>query len=101
MSTSDIRGFEWDHANSKKNWLKHKIMWSESEQVFFNEPLYVDPDIDHSHTEERFRALGKTNSGKLLFLSFTIRKGLIRVISARPMSRMERKIYEENSQENS
>ncbi|MBI4250195.1 BrnT family toxin, partial [Candidatus Uhrbacteria bacterium] len=86
MNASDIIGFEWDVANREKNWLKHKVAWFECEQVFFNEPLFVDPDINHSFHEVRFRALGSTNNGRFLFLSFTIRKGLIRIISARPMS---------------
>ncbi|MBI4239477.1 BrnT family toxin [Candidatus Uhrbacteria bacterium] len=96
MSTHDIIGFEWDEANRQKSLLKHTIMWFESEQVFFNNPLLIDPDIDHSSSEQRFRALGRTNAGKPLFISFTIRRGFIRIISARPMSRLERKIYEEN-----
>lgn len=101
MNVSDILGFDWDQANSNKSFLKHKITQLESEQIFFNDPLYIDPDIDHSKHEERFQALGMTNAGKLLFISFTLRKGLIRIISARPMSRLERRIYEKNSQENS
>ncbi len=94
MAHDDIVGFDWDSANRDKSFLKHSISWFESEQVFFNTPL-IDPDIDHSRDEMRFRVLGKTNNGTLLFLSFTVRKGRIRIISARPMSRLERNIYEE------
>lgn len=97
MSIADIIGFDWDAGNQEKNWLKHRVARLECEQIFFNEPLFVDPDIDHSCREVRFRALGSTNSGRLLFLSFTVRNGFIRIISARPMSRLERKIYEEIS----
>lgn len=101
MGCSDILGFEWDQANRDKSVLKHNITRLESEQVFFNEPLLIDPDIYHSHAEERFSALGRTNGGKMLFISFTIRAGLIRIISARPMSRLERRVYEENVQKDS
>ncbi|MDP2630500.1 MAG: BrnT family toxin [Candidatus Uhrbacteria bacterium] len=96
MKIRDIVGFDWDTANREKNWLKHKVAWAESEQAFFNEPLLIDPDINHSSQEKRFHALGRTNDGRLLFISFTIRANSIRIISARPMSRLERKTYEEN-----
>lgn len=96
MSARDILGFDWNDANREKSWVKHKVTWVESEQIFFNEPLFIDSDIDHSSREERFRVLGKTNNSRLLFVSFTIRENFIRIISARPMSRVERKIYEEN-----
>lgn len=97
MSVNQILGFDWDESNRYKSFVKHKITWLESEQAFFNQPLIIDPDIDHSRKEERFQALGKTNSGKLLFISFVLRKDLIRIISARPMSRFERKVYEESA----
>lgn len=97
MNIKDVIGFDWDLGNREKNWFKHKVAWFECEQIFFNEPLFIDPDIDHSLHELRFRALGKTHTNRLIFLSFTIRKGFIRIISARPMSRLERKIYEEIS----
>lgn len=97
MSIVNIIGFDWDGGNQEKNWLKHRVARLECEQVFFNEPLFIDPDVGHSSCESRFRALGRTNSHRLLFLSFTVRNGLIRIISARPMGRLERKIYEEIS----
>ena len=51
-------------------------------------------DTVHSQHEERYYALGQTDSGRLLFIAFTMREDLIRVISARDMSRKERKVYE-------
>jgi uncharacterized DUF497 family protein len=90
---SQCLGFNWDKANIDKNWLKHKVSLAECEQVFFNRPLVVDDDIAHSETEPRFYALGRTDSKRTLFIAFTIRKNLIRVISARDMSRKEREVY--------
>jgi uncharacterized DUF497 family protein len=90
---SQCLGFNWDKANIDKNWLKHKVSPAECEQVFFNRPLVVDEDIAHSKTEPRFYALGWTDSKRTLFIAFTIRKNLIRVISARDMSRKEREVY--------
>jgi len=92
----DCIGFQWDKSNIGKNWLKHKVTPVECEQIFFNQPLLVADDLRHSQKEKRYYALGRTYSGRLLFVAFTIRKNLIRVISARNMSRRERKKYEKN-----
>jgi uncharacterized protein len=87
-------GFEWDRGNKDKNWIKHRVLNSECEQVFFNEPLVVVNDEAHSDQEKRFFAFGKTDQERKLIIVFTVRKGLIRVISARDMSRKEGKLYE-------
>ena len=54
-------GFQWDEGNRDKNWTKHKVSNSECEEVFCNESLIV-PDIKHSEQEQRYYALGRTNS---------------------------------------
>lgn len=91
-----IVGFDWDAGNARKN-DKHGVSVAESEQVFFNAPLLVLSDDKHSEAEPRHHALGHTDEGRMLHLSFTLRQGgaLIRVISARPMHRKERAIYEQ------
>ena len=61
--------------------------------------LWFFDDIQHSEKEQRTLALGKTFDKRLLSIVFTIRRNKIRVISARDMSKKERKIYEENSKE--
>ncbi len=88
------KGFEWDVHNAKKNWRKHGVTPSECEQIFFNLPLVVADDTRHSVKENRFHALGKTDACRTLFVVFTVRRERIRVISARDMSRKERKVYE-------
>jgi len=87
-------GFEWDEGNLTKNGEKHEVSASECEQIFFNHPLVAAHDEKHSGQEKQFLALGQTDSGWPLFSVFTIRNDLIRVISAREMSRKERKEYE-------
>ncbi len=86
--------FEWDTGNSDKNRLKHKVDAKEAEEVFFNKPFLTVPDQKHSVTEMRFQALGKTNSNRKLFVSYTIRNNKIRVISIRDMNKKEQSIYE-------
>ena len=86
-------GFEWDEGNATKNWSKHEVTQAECEQVFFNAPLVLAADPGHSGAESRFFALGQTDAGRLLLEVFTMRGTLIRVISARAMSRREREVY--------
>jgi len=92
---SQVNGFEWDEGNITKNWEKHKVGHFECEEIFFNEPLIVQKDKEHSEEELRYFTLGITNSGRLLFVVFIIRKDKIRVISARDMIRKERRRYEQ------
>ena len=86
-------GFQWDDGNDTKNWKKHSVTTAECEEVFFIEPLVVQIDVAHSQREARYAALGQTAAGRPVFLIFTLRETLIRVISARPMSRREREVY--------
>jgi uncharacterized DUF497 family protein len=94
---SRIEGFDWDAGNDRKSAEKHGVGQAEAEQVFFNEPLVVAVDERHSAAEPRFHALGYSETGRLLHVTFTLRHDarLIRVISARDMHRKERAIYEQ------
>ncbi|WP_198262535.1 BrnT family toxin [sulfur-oxidizing endosymbiont of Gigantopelta aegis] len=86
-------GFQWDTGNSEKNWISHQVSKSECEQIFFNQPLIIGDDEKHSQLEIRYYSLGQTDSGRLLFIVSTIRGELIRVISARDMSKKEKEVY--------
>ncbi len=92
---SRIEGFDWDQANIEKNWDRHNIAFYECEEVFFREPIVLE-DLNHSEKEQCYFALGQTVRGRLVTVIFTVRKNKIRVISARDMSRKERKFYEES-----
>jgi uncharacterized protein len=90
----EYEGFQWDEGNSAKIWDRHQVMPTECEELFFNRPLIVDSDEQHSSSSgDRFYALGQSDSGRLMFVVFTIRGRLIRLISARHMSHKERKIF--------
>jgi uncharacterized DUF497 family protein len=91
---SACTGFEWDEANADKDWIQHQVSPGECEEAFFNHPLLALPDVTHSKREPRFLALGQTDAGRPLFVAFTVRRQLVRVISARDMSRRERKEYD-------
>jgi uncharacterized protein len=86
--------FEWDESNKDKNWIKHKVEQKESEEIFFNRPLVTFPDAKHSLVEKRYLSFGNTNKSRKLTIIFTLRNSIIRIISARDMSRKERNIYE-------
>ena len=94
LKLKDLKSFDWDKGNTDKNWVKHKVKNSECEEVFFNRPLLVVPDLAHSVKEKRFYALGISKKGRKLFVNFTTRDARIRVISARDQNKKERKNYE-------
>ena len=92
-----VTGFDWDEGNARKSADKHDVSGAEAEQAFFSEPLLVVPDSRHSQQEPRLRALGETDEGRRLHITFTLRAAgtLIRVISARDMHRKERVLYDQ------
>ena len=94
---SNLIGFEWDAGNERKSVDKHEVSQAEAEQVFFNEPLLTVSDNKHSGLEIRIHALGQTDSGRLLHVTFTLRnqETKIRIISARDMRRKERAYYDD------
>jgi uncharacterized DUF497 family protein len=89
----ECTGFQWDRNNSFKNWHNHNVTKAECEEVFFNRPIAITDDIKHSQDEKRFIAYGKTNKQRKIFMVFTVRTNLIRVISARDMEPNEKRRY--------
>ena len=86
-------GFQWNDGNSEKNWISHQVAKSECEQIFFNQPLVIGNDEKHSEIEKRYYVLGHTDCDRQLYIVCTVRQNLIRVISARDMSKKEREVY--------
>lgn len=103
---SKLEGFEWDKGNLE-HIKKHKVLYTECEEIFSNKPFIVNRDEAHSQAEERFRVFGQTNKSRLLTVIFTIRENeqsssskKIRVISARNQNKKERKEFKETGGEN-
>ena len=92
-------GFDWDKGNRKKC-EKHGLSVAVIESLFAR-PIAILPDAVHSWSERRFRAIGRTEKGRGVFIAFTLRhKGeevLIRPISARYMHKKEIKWYEKEN----
>ena len=93
IAWTDCTGFDWDAGNSDKTWRKHRVSDDECEEMFFNQPVVVRAEHSHSGGEARYYALGQTDRGRRLFVAFTLRRKLNRVISARDMNRNEREVY--------
>jgi len=87
--------FEWDPNKADANASKHGVTFYEAATVF-GDPLALSfPDTNHSVDEDRFITFGLSRFHQQLVISHTYRAGRVRIISARLMTRHERKIYEE------
>jgi uncharacterized DUF497 family protein len=87
--------FEWDPEKAAHNREKHGVTFEEAQTVFEDELFVVFADPDHSVDEKRYLIMGLSREGHLLVVSYTERVRRIRLISARPATRRERKAYEE------
>jgi uncharacterized DUF497 family protein len=87
--------FEWDPEKAEKNVNKHQVAFSEAATVFGDPLSMTFADPDHSIGEERFITVGLSRLGNLLIVSHADRGDRIRIISARRVTRRERKFYEE------
>ena len=87
--------FEWDDKKAAGNLAKHGLSFAEAATAF-DDPLYLDFfDPDHSDSEKRYIRVGRTQQHRLVVVSYTERGDLIRLISARPATKTERQVYEE------
>jgi hypothetical protein len=90
-------GFEWDDEKSKSNRAKHRVSFEEAVTVF-GDPLAVTFfDPDHSEFEDRFITFGYTANNRLIVVAHADRDEVVRLISARPVTRRERKQYEKGT----
>ena len=89
--------FEWDPRKAELNLKEHGVSFDEATTVFRDTLSITIADPDHSDSEDRFVDIGMSHRGQLLVVSYTERKDRIRIISARPPTRAERKSYEETN----
>ena len=87
--------FEWDPGKAAENVAKHGVSFEEAATVFRDTLSVTGLDPDHSIDEERLVIFGVSTSGRLLVVAHTERGDTIRIISARPTTPAERRIYEE------
>ncbi len=89
--------FDWDPNKALYNRKKHGVDFQEAATVFADMFSITYPDPDHSHDEDRFIIIGLSNRNRLLIVAHTDRQELTRIISAREVTRAERKLYETES----
>ncbi len=87
--------FEWDGKKALANEREHDVSFEEAAEVFADELSSTVADPDHSIEEQRFVIFGQTRAGKPLVVALTERNDRIRIISARQMTRRERRAYEQ------
>ena len=86
--------FEWDEEKNKKNITKHGISFQAAVKVFNDENIFIDTDYRHSGSEDRYYAIGCVEHKLvIIYVSFTERGKIIRIISARKANREERELY--------
>ncbi|HQZ17834.1 MAG TPA: BrnT family toxin [Vicinamibacteria bacterium] len=89
--------FQWDPRKATKNLARHGISFREASTIFGDPLASTIPDPDHSVHEARFLTIGRSNAGRLVVVSHTDREDEVRIISARPGTRVEKKKYEQAS----
>ena len=93
--------FEWDARKAAANVRKHGVSFGEAVTVFADPEALDGPDLKHSEQEKRFLRLGRSLTGRVLIVAYTIRGAgddeKIRIISARQASRKERAAYASDS----
>jgi uncharacterized DUF497 family protein len=89
--------FEWDDGKAERNLIRHGVTFTEASTVFGDLLASTFEDPDHSITEDRYTAVGMSDSGRLIVVCYTDRGERLRIISARLATRAERKAYEDTS----
>lgn len=87
--------FDWDPIKAERNHQKHGVTFEEASTVFSDPCAIIIADPGHSHGEERFAVVGLSKWYRILVIVFVERiQDQIRIISARPATSHERRLYE-------
>ena len=86
--------FEWDDRKAISNLKKHSVSFEEASTIFRDPLSATGADPDHSLGEQRWVTFGVSDAGRLLVVAHTDHDDYIRIISARPATKAERRIYE-------
>jgi uncharacterized DUF497 family protein len=87
--------FAWDRRKARSNLIKHGVSFDEAQTVFLDDSARLIDDPDHSEDEARFLLVGQSLEARCLVVSHCYRhsESVIRLISARPASRIEEAMY--------
>lgn len=86
---------EWDETKASANLRKHGVSFEEACTVFVDPFAATGADPDHSIGERRWVTFGVAVTGRLLTVAHCDRHGAVRIISARPATKSERRLYEQ------
>jgi uncharacterized DUF497 family protein len=86
---------EWDDKKASANAQKHGVTFEEAATVLEHTLSITFRDPDHSIEEHRYLTIGLSSNGRILMVAHTDRADAVRLISARPATRSERRFYEE------
>ena len=90
--------FEWNPRKAAENFRAHKVSFNEAATVFGDSLSATASDPEHSVEERRYITIGLSNRGRLLMVAHAESRERIRIISARTLTRSERKVYEETQE---
>ena len=88
--------FEWDPRKAKANLAKHRVSFEQAMNVFADPLARIFDDDEHSADDRREIIIGHSPQYDLILVSFTAVDDKVRLLSARKVTRRERKDYEEN-----
>ena len=87
---------EWDETKNQTNIRKHGIGFATAQRIFEG-TVATSPDHRRDYGEDRHISIGRVEAEALIVVTHTERRGRIRLISARPASRKERRVYHERT----
>ncbi len=87
--------FSWSPAKAAANRKKHGISFEEAATVFRDPLSATGRDPDHSFWQDRYITFGRSAKGRDLVVAHAEERDKMRIISARPMTKRERRLYEE------
>jgi uncharacterized protein len=89
-----MEAFEWDENKAQDNLIKHGISFEEASTVFEDLNGITLEDTEHSFQEVRYIEIGQSDRNRLLLVSYTERGTRFRIISARPCTPREARLYD-------
>ena len=91
-----MAAFEWSKQKAAENYLTHGVSFEAATGIFADPFALEWLDDRFEHSEDRYSIVGFVQ-GRLLFVAYTIRGDVIRIISARGAEPNERRRYHEES----
>lgn len=85
--------YEWDPTKAAANLRKHGVRFADA-ALSLEDPMGFSTQDPDSSGESRLLYLGADPAGRVLVTVYTLRGGIVRIISSRKASRAERRAYE-------